>query len=40
MSRALVVFAHPVPESFSASLLRTVVDTLTAKGWQVDNCDL
>lgn len=40
MSRALVVFAHPVPESFSASLQRTVVDTLTAKGWQVDDCDL
>lgn len=40
MSRARVVFAHPVPESFSASLHRTVVDTLTAKGWQVDDCDL
>ena len=40
MSRALVVFAHPVPESFSASLHRKVVETLTAKGWEVDDCDL
>lgn len=40
MTRALVLFAHPCPESFSAGLHRTVVDTLTARGWQVDDCDL
>ena len=28
MTRALVLFAHPVPESFSAALHATVVETL------------
>lgn len=40
MTRAMVLFAHPCDESFSAGLHRTVVDTLTARGWQVDDCDL
>ncbi len=40
MTRALVLYAHPCPESFSAALHQTVVDTLTERGWQVDNCDL
>jgi NAD(P)H dehydrogenase (quinone) len=40
MPRALVLFAHPCDESFSAALHKTVVDTLTAKGWEVDDCDL
>jgi putative NADPH-quinone reductase len=40
MTRALVLFAHPCPESFSASLHSTVVETLTARGWEVDDCDL
>ncbi len=40
MTRALVLFAHPVPESFSASLHTRVVETLTARGWDVDDCDL
>ncbi|NRA99908.1 MAG: NAD(P)H-dependent oxidoreductase [Rhodobacteraceae bacterium] len=40
MTRALVLFAHPCPESFSAALHTTVVDTLTARGWSVDDCDL
>lgn len=40
MTRALVLFAHPCDESFSAGLRRTVVDTLTARGWDVDDCDL
>ncbi|AOZ68262.1 NAD(P)H dehydrogenase [Rhodobacter xanthinilyticus] len=40
MTRALVLFAHPCPESFSASLHRTVVERLTARGWEVDDCDL
>jgi putative NADPH-quinone reductase len=38
--RALVVFAHPCEESFSAALKGVVVDRLTAKGWEVDLCDL
>ncbi len=40
MTRALVLFAHPCPESFSAALHRTVVETLTARGWEIDDCDL
>ena len=40
MTRALVLFAHPCEESFSAALHEAVVDTLTARGWQVDDCDL
>ena len=40
MTRALVLFAHPCPESFSASLHKTVVDTLSGRGWEVDDCDL
>ncbi len=40
MTKALVLFAHPCEESFSASLHRTVVETLTARGWDVDDCDL
>ncbi|MEC3862560.1 NAD(P)H-dependent oxidoreductase [Mesobacterium sp. TK19101] len=40
MSRVLVLFAHPCPESFNAAVHRVVVDTLTAKGWEVDDCDL
>jgi putative NADPH-quinone reductase len=40
MTRALVLFAHPCPESFSAALHGTVVETLAARGWEVDDCDL
>jgi putative NADPH-quinone reductase len=40
MPTALVLFAHPCPESFSAALHKTVVETLTTKGWDVDDCDL
>jgi putative NADPH-quinone reductase len=40
MTRALVLYAHPCEESFSAALHRCVVDRLTARGWQVDDCDL
>ena len=40
MTKALVLFAHPCAESFSASLHASVVDRLTARGWQVDDCDL
>ncbi|MEL6645908.1 MAG: NAD(P)H-dependent oxidoreductase [Pseudomonadota bacterium] len=40
MTRALVLFAHPCPESFSASLHSAVVEELEKKGWEVDDCDL
>ena len=40
MSRALVLFAHPCPESFSSALHGTVVDRLVKAGWEVDDCDL
>ncbi len=40
MTRVLVLFAHPVEDSFSASLKTTVVTTLGARGWDVDLCDL
>jgi NAD(P)H dehydrogenase (quinone) len=40
MTRAMVLFAHPVPESFNAAVHRVVVDTLEGRGWEVDDCDL
>lgn len=40
MTKALVLFAHPCPESFSAALHGAVVSTLQARGWDVDDCDL
>lgn len=40
MPRALVLFAHPCAESFSAALHRVVVDRLGGRGWEVDDCDL
>lgn len=40
MTRALVLFAHPCEESFSAALHKVVVDSLSARGWGVDDCDL
>ena len=40
MSRALVLFAHPCAESFSAALHTRVVETLRGSGWDVDDCDL
>ena len=38
--RAHVIFAHPVPESFSAALHTCVVETLEGRGWEVDGPDL
>lgn len=38
--KALVLFAHPCPESFGAALHAQVVDTLRSRGWDVDDCDL
>ena len=40
MARALVLFAHPCPESFSAALHARTVEALESKGWEVDDCDL
>lgn len=40
MPRALVLFAHPCPESFSAALHETTVTALRGSGWDVDDCDL
>ena len=40
MTRALVLFAHPCPESFGAALHSRIVETLNARGWDVDDCDL
>jgi NAD(P)H dehydrogenase (quinone) len=40
VTRALVLFAHPCPESFSASLHSRVVEVLRRRGWEVDDCDL
>jgi NAD(P)H dehydrogenase (quinone) len=38
--RVLVLYAHPNPESYVASLHRSVVETLAGAGHQVDDCDL
>lgn len=38
--RALVLFAHPLPESFGAAIHQRVVQTLEKAGWDVDDCDL
>ncbi len=40
MTCALVLFAHPCRESFSAALHAEVVNRLTTRGWNVDDCDL
>jgi len=40
MTRALVLFAHPCPESFNAAVHKVVVDTLRSRTWDVDDCDL
>ena len=38
--KALVLFAHPCPESFGAALHTRIVESLTERGWEVDDCDL
>lgn len=38
--RVMVLHAHPVAESFNGSLHRLIVDRLSAKGHEVDDCDL
>jgi putative NADPH-quinone reductase len=38
--RVLVLFAHPLDDSFHATLHRTAVTALRAAGHEVDDCDL
>ncbi len=38
--KVLVLFAHPVETSFGAALHARVVETLRARGHEVDDCDL
>ena len=38
--RALIVYAHPCAESFSAAVHTTVLKSLTDRGWEIDDCDL
>lgn len=38
--RVLVLFAHPLADSFAAALHRAVVAALEAAGHEVDDCDL
>jgi NAD(P)H dehydrogenase (quinone) len=38
--RFLVVYAHPLDDSFHSALHRRVVQTLTEAGHEVDDCDL
>jgi NAD(P)H dehydrogenase (quinone) len=38
--RVLVLFAHPLEDSFHATLHRTAVAALRAAGHEVDDCDL
>lgn len=40
MTRAMVLYAHPCADSYAAALHGTVCDTLAARGWHVDDCDL
>ena len=40
MTRAFVLHAHPVPESFNAELHARVLESLGARGWELDDCDL
>lgn len=39
-TRALVLYAHPCGDSFAAALRDRVTGALTARGWDVDLCDL
>jgi NAD(P)H dehydrogenase (quinone) len=38
--RIMVLFAHPLEDSFNAALHRTVVTALRESGHEVDDCDL
>jgi NAD(P)H dehydrogenase (quinone) len=38
--RVLVIYAHPLADSFAAALHKAVVESLTEAGHEVDDCDL
>lgn len=38
--KALVVYAHPDPQSYCAALHDVVLEELNGKGWKIDDCDL
>lgn len=38
--RVMVIYAHPVPESFCAALHARVIGTLKSKDLQIDSCNL
>ena len=38
--RAMVIYAHPCPESFSSALHAATLAALHKGGWEVDDCDL
>jgi putative NADPH-quinone reductase len=38
--RVLIIYCHPVPESFCAAVRDAAVETLTARGWTVRLLDL
>jgi putative NADPH-quinone reductase len=38
--RVLVLYAHPLPDSFAAALHRTILAALRQRGHEVDDCDL
>ncbi len=38
--KALVLFAHPCPESFGSALHTKIVETLADRGWDIDDLDL
>ena len=38
--RVLVIYAHPLADSFAGALHRTVVEALIGAGHEVDDCDL
>ncbi len=38
--RVLVIYAHPLADSFAAALHRTIVASLRQRGHEVDDCDL
>ena len=40
MMRVLVIFAHPLPESFHATLHRTAIAALREAGHEIDDLDL
>ncbi len=40
LMRALILYAHPCADSFNAAVHRTVVESLGARGWAIDDCDL